>query len=191
MQMVKKVLGSFVAVLSLLVVAGCAATPEPASVYTRVSEASLKAGDAIPAPSGDTILTVTGMIGTTNSDDAIVMDLATLESVGEVTYEVTDPFEGKKVIFRGPLLTDLLDLWQVSPDATTLHIIALNDYVVDVPIAEVRKYLVVFALQQDGEYMPIETRGPAMLVFPYEDFEFDTNLYNNYWAWQIKTIEVR
>jgi len=190
-RLLKTLLTALVAVFALLTVVGCALSPDPSTIYTRVSEAKLKAGDAIPKPAGDPILTVTGMISTTNSDKAIVMDLATIESVGEVTYEVTDPFEGNKAVFRGPLMSDLLDLWKVSPDATSLHIIALNDYVVDVPMADLRKYPVVFALQQDGKYMPIETRGPAMLVFPYEDFQFDKNLYNNYWAWQIKTIDVR
>jgi len=176
---IKKLLGVVMVMAGLVAMVGCATAPDPSTIYTRVSEATLKAGDSIPAPTGDTILTVTGKIGTTNSDDTIVMDLATIESAGEVTYEVTDPFEGNKVVFRGPLTSDLLDIWQVSPDATTLHVIALNDDVVDVPIAELRKYPVVFALQQDGQYMPIETRGPAMLVFPYDDFEFDKNLYNN------------
>lgn len=185
---------SFVFVLSVavcLTLAACAPAPQAKQVYTVVSEPKLKAGDAIPAPSGDPILTVTGKIGTTNSDKAIVMDLATVESVGEVDYHVTDPFEGNKTVFRGPLMSNLLDLWKVPADATTLHVVALNDYVVDVPIVDLRKYPVVFALEQDGKYMPVSTRGPAMLVYPYEDFKFDTNIYNNYWAWQIKTIDVR
>jgi hypothetical protein len=88
-------------------------------------------------------------------------------------------------------MSDLLNLWQVPQDATSLHVVALNDYVVDVPMPDLRKYPVIFALQQDGKYMPVETRGPAMLVYPYDDFQFDHNVYNNYWAWQIKTIDVR
>jgi hypothetical protein len=39
--------------------------------------------------------------------------------------------------------------------------------------------------------MPISTRGPAMLVFPYNDFDFDRAVYDNYWIWQIKSIEVQ
>jgi hypothetical protein len=174
----------------LFALIGCASAPA-ATVYTRITQAKLKAGDAIPKPTGDVIVTVTGKIGTTNSDKAIVMDLATIESVGLVDYTVTDPFNGGKVTFRGPVMSDLLDLWQVPQDATSLHVVALNDYVVDVPMPDLRKYPVIFALQQDGKYMPVETRGPAMLVYPYDNFQFDHNVYNNYWAWQIKTIDVR
>jgi hypothetical protein len=88
-------------------------------------------------------------------------------------------------------MSDLLDIWQVGEDATILHMVALNDYAVDVPLADLREYPVIFALQADGAYMPIATRGPAMLVYPYDDFEFDTAIYNDYWIWQIKAIDVR
>ena len=176
----------------LVVAAACGSSaPTAKTVYIEVTKGTLKAGDKIPAPIGDVILTVTGKIGTTNSDNAIKMDLATIESVGLVDYKVLDPFQKKDTVFQGPLMGSLLDLWQVSKDATKLHIVALNDYVVDVPMSEVRKYPTVFALKQDGQYMPVSTRGPAMLVFPYNDFQFDQTVFNDYWAWQIKSIDIQ
>jgi hypothetical protein len=69
--------------------------------------------------------------------------------------------------------------------------VALNDYAVDVPLADLREYPVIFALQADGEYLPVSTRGPAMLVYPYNDFEFEQAVYNDYWIWQIKSIDVQ
>jgi hypothetical protein len=92
----------------------------------------------------------------------------------------------------GPLMSDLLALWGVSQDAVeTLNVVALNDYAVDVPAGDLWEYPVIFALQADGEYMPVSTRGPAMLVYPYADFDFDMDEYNSYWVWQIKTIDVQ
>ena len=179
-------------VFGIVLIAACSpasnATPTP--IYQRVSDANLKAGDSLPAPTGDIILTVTGKIGTKNDGDNIVMDRDMIESVGQVEYKVTDPFETKDYVYRGPLMSDLLDLWKVSSDATTMQVAALDDYVVKVPIAEIRKYPVLFALQQDGQYMPVSTRGPAMLVFPYNNFEFNQTVYNDYWAWQIKAIDI-
>jgi hypothetical protein len=169
---------------------------EPA--FTRVTEAELSAGDDIPVPANeeDIILTVTGNIGNPNQGDAIVMDLASIEMVGEVEYRVVDPFreegDAEEVVFRGPLMSDLLALWGVSQDAVeTLNVVALNDYAVDVPAGDLWEYPVIFALQADGEYMPVSTRGPAMLVYPYADFDFDMDEYNSYWVWQIKTIDVQ
>jgi hypothetical protein len=177
--------------LALVTILAACSSPAPKTIYTTISPATLKAGDKIPAPTGDSILTVTGKIGTTNNESSIKMDLKTIESAGQVEYKVTDPFDQKDVVFRGVLVSTLLDLWQVSKDATKLHVVALNDYSVDVPISELRKYPVLFALQQDGQYMPVKTRGPAMFVFPYNDFTFDQVVVNNYWAWQIKSIDVQ
>ena len=165
-------------------------------VYTRVTEAELSAGDDIPVPENedDIILTVTGKIGSPNQGETIIMDLATIEMLGEVEYTVIDPFreENEAVTFRGPLMSDLLDLWGVErAEVETLTVTALNDYVADVPADDLWEYPVIFALQADGEYMPVATRGPAMLVYPYADFEFDEPVYNNYWVWQIELIDVQ
>jgi hypothetical protein len=172
-----------------LLVAACSTTSS-APFYKQVSDARLKAGDTLPAPTGDVILTVTGKIGTKNTADGIAMDRDMIESVGQVDYTVTDPFETKDYVYRGPMMSALLDLWQVSSDATTLEVVALDDYTVNVPIDDLRKYPVLFAVQQDGQYMPVSTRGPAMLVYPYNNFDFNHVVYNDYWAWQIKSIVV-
>ena len=177
--------------LLLCVISACSPAQATKPFYTQVSEPKLKAGETIPAPTGTVILTVTGKIGTTNQDNSIVMDRDMIESVGQIEYKVTDPFENKPYVYRGPLMSDLLNLWKVPEDAQTLKVAALDDYTVEVPIGEVRKYPVIFALQQEGQYMPTSTRGPAMLVFPYDNFKFDVTVYNNYWAWQIKSIEVK
>jgi hypothetical protein len=174
-----------------LILTACASNTNSAPVYTRVSDVKLKAGSAIPAPTGDVIVTVDGKIGTKNAGETIQMDMPTLESVGLVDYKVDDPFEKRPTVFRGVLMSDLLDLWKVDSSATTLTMVALNDYKVDVPMADLRKYPVIFAVQQDGKYMPVSTRGPAMLVFPYANFEFDRGKYDDFWIWQIKSITVK
>jgi hypothetical protein len=180
-----------VTTLFLLVLAACNTSPNPATIYQKVTDAALKAGDAIPMPKADSVLVVSGKIGAKNSGDSIQMDLATIESVGLVDYKVTDPFEKRSTTFRGVLVSSLLDVWKVDQDATTLEMVALNDYKVDVPISDLRKYPIIFALQQDGQYMPVSTRGPAMLVYPYDHFQFDRQKYDDYWIWQIKSIKVK
>jgi len=67
---------------------------------------------------------------------------------------------------------------------------ALNDYTVDVPIALIRDYPIIFAMQADGEYMPVSDKGPAMLVLPYDDFDFERPSSDAYWIWQIKSIDI-
>jgi hypothetical protein len=187
-----KVVSAVIILIFALILSACsptAANPTPA--YIIVSEGTLNAGDAIPVPAGEVILTVTGKIGTSNVDESIQMDIDTIEALGLVDYTLNDPFENIETTFRGVLMSDLLDLWQVTADATTLHMVALNDYAIDVPISDLRTYPVILALRANGEYMPVSTRGPAMLVYPYGEYELDPAIYNDFWIWQLKSIEVR
>lgn len=170
--------------------AGCSPARADSPVYTRVSQASLQPGEAIPVPD-EAVFTVTGLVGAVNQGSQIVMDLASIEAAGLVDYTVLDPFLSTNITYRGPLFSDLLDLWQVSPDATTLHMVALNDYTVDIPVALVRDYPIVFAIQADGQYMPVADRGPAMVVLPYDHFEFDRPASDAMWIWQVESIDIQ
>ncbi|MBC7949206.1 MAG: hypothetical protein H7Y42_15075 [Chitinophagaceae bacterium] len=189
--MLRKAIFHLTLLIILSMVVACSSDNKEETFYTRIGEATLHAGDTLPAPTGDVILTVTGKVGITNVDDTIQMDIAMIEAAGQFEYEVTDPFESVDRVYGGPLMSDLLALWQVPDDATQIEITALDDYVVTVSIKDLRDYPVLFALQQDGEYMPVATRGPAMLVFPYNNFEFEEQIYNDFWAWQIKSINVQ
>jgi hypothetical protein len=161
------------------------------TVYSRVTPATLAAPQPLPTPQTTPTLTVTGAIGQTNEGDRIVMDLPMIESVGLVEYNAPDPFEDNaQNLFQGVLMRDLLALWQVSPEATMMRVTALDDYQVEVPIELLRNYPVLFALKQNGAYMDRSYRGPAMLVFPYNDYDFDFPLGDAYWAWQIEHIEI-
>lgn len=177
--------------LLVIVISACASEPEFDDVYTRITEGTLNAESEIPQPAQEIILTVTGKIGAPNEGESIVMDLPTIESLGIVEYTVQDPFEEVETVYQGVLMRDLLDLWQVSESATTLDILALNDYRVEVPLDIVRDYPVIFALQQNGAYMTPDYRGPAMLVFPYEEYDFERPATDAYWIWQIKAVEVK
>ncbi|MEO1386357.1 MAG: hypothetical protein AAFV85_03155 [Cyanobacteria bacterium J06634_6] len=52
------------------------------------------------------------------------MDRSTLASVGIVEYSVDDPFESKSNTFRGVLVKDLLEVWQV-PDGTEFILLSV------------------------------------------------------------------
>lgn len=187
MQNIRQCLILVVFLLPLFMIA-CNDTTEPA--YTTISEGTLRPGDPIPTPAEAGILTVTGNIGTTNEANKIVMDIPTIESVGQVEFTVMDPFKDVEITYTGVLMSDLLDLWQISEGATTLRMTALNDYTVDVPISLLRDYPVIFAMQANGEYMSIADKGPAMLVLPYHQFEFERPSSDSFWIWQIKSIDV-
>lgn len=160
-------------------------------IYEVVVPATLHPGTTIPIPQQAPILTITGKIGTTNHDHAIVMDRATIEKVGLVQYTVKDPFEERPVQYCGVLMRDLLALWQVADDAQTVSITALNDYKIDIPINEFRQFPILFAVKADGADMQPDYRGPAMLVYPIDQYKFDLIAVQRNWIWQIKTIDIQ
>lgn len=182
---------NFTWLIWLFFLAACTTTPQFESVYTRISEAQLPPGAQIPSPRQPTLVTITGKVRATNGAQQIVMDLPTLEAVGLVEYDVLDPFENRKIVYRGVLMRDLLDLWQVAADATTARFVALNDYAIDIPLAELRQYPVLFALQADGAYMQPDYRGPAMLIYPIDDYQLDPIATMRKLIWQIELIDIQ
>lgn len=182
---------SFIILFSLFMgLSSCQQPPVFDDIYTRVSEQTLSAGMAVPAPTDAPILTVSGAVGSPNSGDLIVMDRVAIEQVGLVEYQVLDPFEKRPILYRGVLMRDLLALWQPDPQAKTMKLTALNDYMIEIPLEEFSTYPILFAMQADGEIMDITYRGPAMLVYPVDQYDFDSRVNQRKWIWQIKSIEI-
>ena len=67
----------------------------------------------------------------------------------------------------------------------------MNDYTIDIPIAEMREYPVLFGLQADGKYMQPDYHGPAMIIYPLDDYKFDMVVTMKKLIWQIKSIDVQ
>lgn len=160
-----------------------------ASPSLQATAATLEPGDAVLAPTGKVLLTVRGGT-TTNVGGALKLDRELLEAMGTVTYSVDDSqATGARAEFTGPLLQTVLDVAGASGD--TLHTVALNDYVVDIPSSDARDLPVMVATQQDGEPMTVETYGPLRLIYPTEGYDLDDATYMPRWIWQLDKIVVR
>jgi len=181
------VLGA-VAVLAL----GCgkaepaAPAPPPASV--------VKAPDpdrsAVPAaPQGKPMLTITGRIGATNGDRALRLDQTELDKLGLLEMSVNDPWAKQRIALQGMWLRDLVDMARPDAGATSLRLVALDDYQTDLTLADVRDQSIFLATRTgDGTALPIEDGGPTRIVFAdglADRFSPDM------WIWNIETIEVR
>lgn len=167
------------------------ATPD-APGFTRLTAADLTAGDAVPAPTGDVVLTITGAITTHNAAEALELDLATLERIGMVEYAVDDRQAlGRRVTFQGILLRDLLAVAGIQGSATTLGMTALNDYAVDVPVQDAIDLPVLLATRADQQRMPVAEYGPTRIVYPYRSHDLEPVLYDPRWIWQLASIDVR
>ena len=160
--------------------------------YTAVSPQTLAAGDAIPTPTGRKVLAVSGNISSANVGASAVFDMATLESICVVQFTTETAWSEDPITFDGVLLSAVLDVIGASAGATTLKVTALNDYAIEVPIADARAWPTILALKADGEYMSVRDKGPLWLVYPrHMNSQFGNDKYNARWIWQIATIEVQ
>jgi hypothetical protein len=179
----------------LIVTAGLAACGQRSNqeIYEVVAPAALQVGDAIPAPTGDVVLTIDGNISQHNEGETLVFDMETLEKLGVVQYDVDDPFVKKNIVYSGVLLSEILKFAGAAPDAKTITLHALDDYSVDMPLEDATKWPVLVALKADGKYMPIENNGPLISIFPFNDFpdELDHLTYDAFWVWSLAGITVK
>jgi hypothetical protein len=180
---------SFIVLIALFLAACGQQTP---SIYEVVSEGTLKSGEGIPAPAGEVVLTVDGNISQTNVGDTLQLDVATLESIGVIQYDVNDPFVKEKITYSGVLLSELLKAAGADAGATTLTLRALDDYSTDMNIADATKWPILLATRANGSYMPIDKNGPIISVFPFDDFpELDHLTYDALWVWSLHEITVK
>ncbi len=190
-----RALVAVVALLAASIVSACGTETSPpapkataAVPYTVVRDSTIDAAAPIPAPTGATVLTMSGKV---TGASPVAFDMATLEKLRLVEYSVLDKqAEGKRVTFRGVLLADLLAAIGAK-DATTLHTLALNDYAVDIPVSDTRTYPVLLATAVDGERMSVERYGPLRVVYPTDGVKLDPAVYDPRWIWQLDKIEVR
>lgn len=187
--------------LALFGAAGCGGSDEAGTSTTsadqplgfrEVSAATIKPGDAVPAPTEAVVLTVKGRIGTTNVGDTLQFDMATLERLGTIEYRVDDKLaEGRVATFTGVPLENVLEVAKADPDATTLATTALNDYTVDIPVADAARYPVMLATTVDGQRMPVDRYGPVRVIYPYGAYGLKPPVADEKLIWQLSTIEVR
>jgi hypothetical protein len=178
--------------LVLATLAACGPAPAERPAYIEVAAESIRPADPIPAPTADVVLTVGGDISKSNAGPTVSLDLATIERLGLVKYQVHDPWLDADHEFSGVLLADLLDTVGASSESMTMRLVALDDYEVEIPIADARRWPVLLATRMDGQPMTIEDKGPTRVVFPYDTFpEIDRLTYKDLWIWSVETIEVR
>lgn len=181
-------LGAVVVALTAACGAGSVApAPAPAPAVLRAPDAA--PGPAPDAPRGKPLVTLTGRIATTNDGSALRLDQAALDRFGLLAMDVNDPWAKQRVALQGFRLRDLVELAKPDAGATTLHLSALDDYQIDLNLADVRTDAIYLATRNgEGAALPVEDGGPTRVVFA-DDLagRFSPEM----WIWNIETIEVR
>lgn len=145
--------------------------------------AAARAG--LPAPTGRVVLTVTA-----SGQDATDLDLAAIESLGLVTVATVTPWTEGVQQFEGVPLAALIDA--LAPGAATVQATAINDYAVEIPVEDARRYRVIVATRRNGRPMSVRDKGPLWIIYPWSAHpEIDEPTYHARSIWQLRTMALR
>lgn len=144
---------------------------------------------ALQPPTGPVILTISGKIGEQNTPNAATFDLDMLEKLPQQSFTTLTPWSKQPIRFTGPLLRDVLSA--VKAAGSTIKALALNDYQTVIPVEDARKFGVIVAHKMDGKNIPVKTKGPLFIVYPFDSDEaLRSRLYYERSAWQLKTMHI-
>ncbi len=132
------------------------------------------------------ILKVTGLI-----DDAPAhFTMTDLRALPATTLETSTVVTDGVHSFTGVLLRDLLAQLDATGDVITAT--ALNDYVVDIPRADVEQYDVIVGYSMNGAELDRADKGPLWIVYPRDGHEALQDIRYDYrWVWQLSELEIR
>src|SRR5262245_21428624 len=124
--------------------------------------------DEMPMPTGPVILTITGAISRTNAPDRTEFDEAMLEALGTERITTSSRWVDGKPTFGGVPIRKLLEAVGAHGSSVTAR--ALDDYTVDIPIADFTRYPVLLALRMNGKALSPREKGPLWIVYPRADY---------------------
>jgi hypothetical protein len=154
--------------------------------------AALSAGMAsaeLPTPSGDVVLAVSGAITVTNADGQALFDRDMLETFEPDAFTTTTIWTEGAHTFVGVPLADLLAA--VGAEGSVLRASAINDYTVEIPVADAVEGGPIVAYLMDDNPMSVRDKGPLWVVYPFDSApEYQTETIYSRSIWQLDRIEV-
>jgi len=145
--------------------------------------------EGLDSPQGRVILTIEGNITHTNEEGRAVFDRDMLERLIQHTTLTSTPWTEGVTEFTGPLGSALLEA--VGSKGSTMKVIAINDYVVEVPVEDFLSHPVILAMKANGEYLRVRDKGPLFIIYPFDDdADLNNEVYYSRSSWQIARIEI-
>lgn len=144
---------------------------------------------ALDKPAGPVMLTLTGRLRNTNDGPRANFDMAMLEALPQTSFSTRSPWYVQPRRFTGPLLREVLAA--AGAQGSTLRMVALNDYRVDMPLEDAQRHDVIVARLLDDKPMGVRDKGPLFVIYPFDARpELRSAIYYSRSAWQLRSIEV-
>lgn len=143
----------------------------------------------LAAPQGEVVLTVTGAISQTNSGDGAVFDMEMLQALPAESFATSTIWTEGESEFTGVPLVALLDA--VGAEGRVVRATAINDYAIEIPVADAVPGGPIVAYARDGAPMSLRDKGPLWVVYPYDanpDYQSET-IYSRS-IWQLDRLEL-
>lgn len=116
---------------------------------------------------------------------------AELLAMPQATVRTRTIFTDGVVEFTGPLARDVVARIPVG-GATTVHMVAINDYAYDLPLSDLTDYDVILAMSANGDRLTIRDKGPLWVMYPLDDHpELEEQKYNLRLVWQLRRLELQ
>ncbi len=144
----------------------------------------------LPAPKQAVILSITGSISMRNLGDGAAFDAAMIDALPTHSFRTSTPWFPQPVTFSGPRLANVLSA--VGAKGSTLRMVALNDYAVEVPFDDAGRFGPLLARRIDGKVIGVREKGPLFLIYPFDDRpETRNEVFYSRSIWQLARISVR
>lgn len=136
------------------------------------------------------ILSVSGAIERHNEKDAFLFTYDTLSALGLSRIRTSTPWTDGVPEFEGVLVSRVVDY--LGGKGSTMVVTALNDYRVEIPMEDVLRYPVLFAVSMDGQRLTPRDKGPIWIIYPRDQFaELRGEKARTRSVWQLKSIEFK
>ena len=163
--------------------------------WVAFSGLSLFVGDSpalagqLAAPKGDVALTVSGEISNVNAPGEARFDLDMLKALPRASFRTKTQWTTGISEFSGVSLVDLLAA--VGAKGATLRATALNDYAVDIPVADAIVGGPIIAYALDGKPMSVRDKGPLWIIYPFDaKAEYRAEAIYSRSIWQLRSLVV-
>lgn len=137
---------------------------------------------ATVAAAGDApLLTVVGPSGVQT------YDLPALEAFPMAEFQTSTIWTKGSTRFQGVPLKALLDAARISQGSVVAK--AINDYAVEIPVAEVTADYPIVAYRMDGQVMSVRDKGPLWVIYPFDaDPALQTEVTYSRSIWQLDRL---
>lgn len=125
-----------------------------------------------------------------NDGQQRVLTYDDIANIAPSTLTTHTPWDDGPSEFTGVLFEDFIKHVKIETDEVLAK--ALGDYQVVMPVADVIAAGGFVAITRDGKPMPVRSKGPYWIIFPYEELNMDTapsTLVRSWSIWNLTQIE--